>query len=369
MHHHGYLWTGPKARFDQEALRRPPHPEPPPPGSRPELIARYREVTAEFPVSDLPPLETAYWLLKPGSLVRGTWHSAQESAAWVRRQLDAFARRFAGEAQSGQRARDALVASVVERLAAGGDVSLGFYLERPAYLSLSLVTCSPNRARPELPCPLPESTIAAPPPSPTEHPHHHDHQRHRPPCDARPAGQRTAGRPRPEGGHTRAPPDRPGGVRTALRDLRALGMAPRDAARLRVGPGGPVLRGVHRNAATGEDVRNLWRAEAMRARLPGEDFWIFDSRLVAVLDFDDDDTLLGIEAITEPGEVLRYCQVRDAAMHHAIAYDEFAAQVARTDEPAVRPPSPAGPLLTVDVAAVPPRTAPPPRPPAPPPPT
>ncbi|WP_258399453.1 DUF6879 family protein [Streptomyces sp. PsTaAH-130] len=123
------------------------------------------------------------------------------------------------------------------------------------------------------------------------------------------------------------------------------------------------------NAATGEDVRNLWRAEAMRARLPGEDFWIFDSRLVAVLDFDDDGTLLGIEVITEPAQVLRYCQVRDAAMHHAIAYDEFAAQVARTDEPAVRPPSPAGPLLTVDVAAVPPRTAPPPRPPAPPPPT
>ncbi|MFZ4236607.1 DUF6879 family protein [Streptomyces murinus] len=82
------------------------------------------------------------------------------------------------------------------------------------------------------------------------------------------------------------------------------------------------------NAATGEDVRNLWRAEAMRARLPGEDFWIFDSRLVAVLDFDEDDTLLDIEVITEPAEVLRYCQVRDAALHHAIPYDEFAAQMA-----------------------------------------
>ncbi len=28
VHHHGYLWTGPKDRFDEEALRRPPHPEP-----------------------------------------------------------------------------------------------------------------------------------------------------------------------------------------------------------------------------------------------------------------------------------------------------------------------------------------------------
>ncbi|SCF69855.1 hypothetical protein GA0115256_115236 [Streptomyces sp. DconLS] len=193
MHHHGYLWTGPKARFDQEALRRPPHPEPPPPGSRPELIARYREVTGEFPVSDLPPLETAYWLLKPGSLVRGTWRSAQEAAAWIRRQLEGFAGRFAGEEQSDRVARDALVASVVERLGHGGDVSLGFYLERPAFLSLSLVTCSPNRARPELPCPLGESAspVAAPQATQPEQPHHHDHQRHRPPGDVRPAGHRT----------------------------------------------------------------------------------------------------------------------------------------------------------------------------------
>ncbi|KPC87256.1 hypothetical protein ADL35_08315, partial [Streptomyces sp. NRRL WC-3753] len=51
------LWAGPKERFDQEALRRPPHTEPPPAGSRPELIQRYREVAAEFPAGDLPPLD------------------------------------------------------------------------------------------------------------------------------------------------------------------------------------------------------------------------------------------------------------------------------------------------------------------------
>jgi hypothetical protein len=43
--------------------------------------------------------------------------------------------------------------SAAERLESGADVSLGFYLERPAYLSLALVTCSPNRSKPELPCP------------------------------------------------------------------------------------------------------------------------------------------------------------------------------------------------------------------------
>ncbi|MFL4905115.1 hypothetical protein ACJ6WF_18465 [Streptomyces sp. MMS24-I2-30] len=156
MHHHGYLWTGPKARFDQEALRRPPHPEPPPAGSRPELIQRYREVAAEFPRSDLPPLETAHWLVKPGSLVRGTWPEPTAAAGWLHERLAEYASRFASEAQGDDGHRAFLVSSAREQLASGGDVSLGFYLERPSYLSLALVSCSPNRARPELPCPLGE---------------------------------------------------------------------------------------------------------------------------------------------------------------------------------------------------------------------
>ncbi|MBP5930206.1 hypothetical protein F3K39_19260 [Streptomyces sp. LBUM 1479] len=81
------------------------------------------------------------------------------------------------------------------------------------------------------------------------------------------------------------------------------------------------------NAATGEDARNLWREDAERAHLPAEDFWIFDSRLVAILRFDDEDVFHDVEIITEPAEVLRYCQVRDAAVHASISYDTFAAQL------------------------------------------
>ncbi|MER7519330.1 DUF6879 family protein [Streptomyces sp. NPDC126499] len=81
------------------------------------------------------------------------------------------------------------------------------------------------------------------------------------------------------------------------------------------------------NAATGEDVRNLWREEAERAHLPEGDFWIFDSRLVAVLRFDDEDVFHDVEVITEPAEVLRYCQVRDAAVHASVPYDEFATRL------------------------------------------
>ena len=154
MHHHGFLWTGPKERFDQEALRRPPHPEPPPAGSKPELLQRYREVVAEFPTSDLPPLETAYWLVKPRSLVQGTWYEAKEAAAWIGERLAEHAHRFGSGRDRDTTHLVRLVNAAAERLHSGADVSYGFYLERPSYLSLAVVTCSPNRAKPELACPV-----------------------------------------------------------------------------------------------------------------------------------------------------------------------------------------------------------------------
>ncbi|WP_079176584.1 hypothetical protein [Streptomyces sp. MUSC 14] len=154
MHHHGYLWVGAKERFDQEALRRPPHPEPPPAGCKPELLQRYREIASEFPVVDLPPLETAYWLIKPRSLVRGTWDEPKEAATWVRACVAEYAPRFASEWERGLIDLSALVNSIAERISSGGDVSFGFYLERPSYLSVAVVTCSPNHAQPELACPV-----------------------------------------------------------------------------------------------------------------------------------------------------------------------------------------------------------------------
>ncbi|MFJ6883487.1 hypothetical protein ACIQRC_01455 [Streptomyces californicus] len=154
MHHHGYLWTGPKERFDQEALRRPPHPEPAPAGSRPELIQRYREVVTEFPTVDLPPIETAYWLIKPRSLVRGTWEEAKGAAVWLGERLAEHAPRFTSEKDRDTARLAQVVNAAAERLHSGSDVSYGCYLERPLYLSLAVVTCSPNHAIPELACPV-----------------------------------------------------------------------------------------------------------------------------------------------------------------------------------------------------------------------
>ncbi|MDW8806293.1 hypothetical protein P1P68_16250 [Streptomyces scabiei] len=85
------------------------------------------------------------------------------------------------------------------------------------------------------------------------------------------------------------------------------------------------------NASVGEDMRYLWRKDAERTGLPAEDFWIFDSRIVALLHFDDADTLLGIELITEPARIVRYSAMRDAAMHHAVPYQQFATQAATAE--------------------------------------
>ncbi|MEU6993315.1 hypothetical protein ABZ953_21990 [Streptomyces sp. NPDC046465] len=153
MHHHGYLWTGPKQRFDEEALRRPPPPHPPPDNSRPELVQRHREVKAEFPVGDLPPLETAYWLIKPEKLIRGTWEEPKGAAHWLGERLTEYAPRFESRAARDPARLAELVGSASERLGRGGDVSHGCYLERPSFLSLALVCCSPNGALPQLSCP------------------------------------------------------------------------------------------------------------------------------------------------------------------------------------------------------------------------
>lgn len=89
-----------------------------------------------------------------------------------------------------------------------------------------------------------------------------------------------------------------------------------------------LLDNARRNSSVGEEIHSLWRADAERLQLPEEDFWLFDSRLVARLDFDDADNLVDVELITQPVEVNRYAQVRDAAMHYAVPYEEFAARLA-----------------------------------------
>lgn len=77
------------------------------------------------------------------------------------------------------------------------------------------------------------------------------------------------------------------------------------------------------NVGAGEDIRYLPRHLANDLSLPSEDFWIFDSRVLAVLRFADDDRLLGVEVVHDPAQVLLRCQWRDVAWHYAIPWQDF----------------------------------------------
>lgn len=92
-----------------------------------------------------------------------------------------------------------------------------------------------------------------------------------------------------------------------------------------------LMAHAEKNTALGEKVHNLSRDEAVRLSLPEEDFWIFDARLVARLDFDEADNLMSAELITEPAAVNRYLQVWDAAWHYAVPYERFAAASVATE--------------------------------------
>jgi hypothetical protein len=81
------------------------------------------------------------------------------------------------------------------------------------------------------------------------------------------------------------------------------------------------------NVAAGEDIRNISRQRAVEIGLPNEDFWLFDSRIMVRLVFAEDDRTLGVEVTEDPAVVVRGCQVRDLAWHHAIPTKEFGAQV------------------------------------------
>lgn len=83
-----------------------------------------------------------------------------------------------------------------------------------------------------------------------------------------------------------------------------------------------LLDNARRNTAVGEDIRVLARSRADELALPHDDFWLFDSRVVALLHHDEADVMTGVELITNPVEVLRYTQAREAAWHHAIPYDQ-----------------------------------------------
>ena len=87
-----------------------------------------------------------------------------------------------------------------------------------------------------------------------------------------------------------------------------------------------LLWGTRDTVAAGEDIRYLMRSEAERIGLPERDFWLFDSRVLGEFHYEGDRSL-GMSLTEEPSEVLAGCQLRDAAWHFAIGYEDFVVRV------------------------------------------
>jgi hypothetical protein len=81
----------------------------------------------------------------------------------------------------------------------------------------------------------------------------------------------------------------------------------------------------HNNTA-GEDIRYMSRDTAQKISLPNHDYWLFDSRTVALMYFDDDDRFTGAQIIDNSAAIVEHNYWRDAAWHHAVRQDDFATE-------------------------------------------
>lgn len=76
----------------------------------------------------------------------------------------------------------------------------------------------------------------------------------------------------------------------------------------------------------GEDIRYLERDRADAEGLPNHDYWLFDSRKLVWMHFDDTDRFLGGEVIENPTVIVKHNYWRDAAWHRAVRRDDFATE-------------------------------------------
>jgi hypothetical protein len=78
--------------------------------------------------------------------------------------------------------------------------------------------------------------------------------------------------------------------------------------------------------AAGEDIWVLPRTQAEVLDLPDRDFWLFDSRFAALMRFDDEGHLHGVELTDEPQVIARCCYWREVALHHATPFGHYVAE-------------------------------------------
>jgi hypothetical protein len=78
------------------------------------------------------------------------------------------------------------------------------------------------------------------------------------------------------------------------------------------------------NVAAGEDVRIVAiQAGSWPNEMPRHDYWLFDSRTLCVMDYDDEGRLLGADLVDDPGEIVQHNAWRDAALHQGVPYRDY----------------------------------------------
>lgn len=77
------------------------------------------------------------------------------------------------------------------------------------------------------------------------------------------------------------------------------------------------------SAEAGEDIRILRRASWPHLLLPDHDFWLFDDREAAAMDYDTEGNWLGAGMTADPEMIGRYRLVRDRAMEHSVPLADY----------------------------------------------
>jgi len=132
MHYHGYLWQGSgEERQFRVSETYPEHPD--------------------FGLSPLPPQRVCWWLLKPASMVEGTWESPGEAVAWLADRYAAVFPRIRTDRPEwyAPRARQGFWMDSLEQ---GTDLVCAHWLQGGEGFTAAVVCC-PNRWE-ELPCPV-----------------------------------------------------------------------------------------------------------------------------------------------------------------------------------------------------------------------
>lgn len=75
------------------------------------------------------------------------------------------------------------------------------------------------------------------------------------------------------------------------------------------------------NIPAGEDIRYLDRSDA--DGLPKHDFWLFDSRHLYLMHYDEQDAPLGAELIEDTAAIVEHNYFRDLAWHLAVPPVQF----------------------------------------------